>query len=182
MEFPDDRLHSGFRIEDILSEDFDTPDLFAFDLMRDPDEDLTEDERRPFIQRIATMTMVDRLLLALRGNKEARTFLIKSPSKMIQDCVLRNPRITPREIADAVKERSTSQNVIATICRNREWVRSYEIAFNLLWHPKTPMAFVVRHIGRLNAKDLHRLAHSRQVPATTAQQAKRLLNRRPGAK
>ncbi|MCB1153942.1 HEAT repeat domain-containing protein [bacterium] len=176
---PDDRLHPCFNIADLMNPEFDAPELFASDLIDDP-ENVGEAEKTSMMKRILSMNFVDRLLLALKGNSEARRILIKSPSKTIQDCVMRNNKLTTNEIRDFARERSSSQNVIEAICRNREWTSNYEILNALCWHPKTPRAHVARLIQRLQLRDLLQLTRSKMVPAQTASQARALLLRRGG--
>jgi len=178
LEFPDDRLHPGFRITDLLNEEFDTPELFAMDLMREPEKDGGKEVPRSLQQRLLKMAMVDRLLLALHGNIEARRFLIRSTNKMVQDCVLRNPKFTIREAIELDKDRDSPQNVIETICLNREWTRNYQVALRLSRHPKTPLRFAIRFLNRLTVKDIARISKSKQVPQAAAQQARAILRHR----
>lgn len=173
-------LHPGFRIEDLLSPEFDVAELFAADLVGDAkDAEEPKAKRDQSLHaRIARMAFVDRLLLALKGNAEARRFLVKSPNKTIQDCVLRNPRLSTQEIVEMARERSTSANVILSICRSREWSRFYEVALQLCWHPKTPVRYAVQFLSRLTPRDLEKLGGSKMVPTATAAQARNLLRRR----
>jgi len=181
LMFPDERLHPCVRPADLLGPDFDVADLFADELIQEPDEKAPDDrrvEKIPVIQRLARLSMVDKLLLAMRGNEEARKVLIRNPNKIIQEGVLQNPRIKVSEIVEAVKERSTSQAVIDRICNNREWTRYYEVMHLLCWNPKTPMRFIYRALGVLSAKDLRKLASSHNVAGLTRQQAFKMLQRR----
>jgi len=174
----DDRLFGGFRFEDVLSEEFDTDELFADDLIREPDAELDDQKRRSMLQRITKMAMVDRILLAMRGNSAARRVMVKSGNKIIRDCVMRNPRVSTQEILEWAKERSTPQDIIETIARNREWSRNYQIMTALCWHPKTPTVYVLRVRGTLSLQDLKKLGDSKMVPGATAQQARSALRRR----
>jgi hypothetical protein len=174
FSMPDDRLHPGFRVSDLLNSEFDDEGIFSLDLMKDADTPLEADEKGPLVQRIGQMNMVDRMLLALHGNAEARQFLIRTPNKMIQECVMRNPKITTREIVGLTKEKSTSQNVLDSISRNREWTRNYEIIHQLCWNPKTTNSYILRFLPRLNLKDIRKLSKSKMVAQFTANQARNL--------
>ncbi len=174
FEMVDDRLHPGFRVSDILNPEFDADELFSKDMMKDSQKELDPEIKAPLFQRIGRMSMVDRMLLALHGNGEARQFLVKSPNKMIQECVMRNPRITIREVLALAKEKSTPQNVVDIICRNREWTRYYEVINQLCWNPKTASQYVLRFLPRLNLKDIRRLAGSKMIAQFTAIQARNL--------
>jgi hypothetical protein len=122
--------------------------------------------------------MVDKLLLAMRGNLEARNMLIRNPNKIIQEAVLDNPRISAREVLELAKERTTGQTVIEKIANNREWTRSLEVTRALCWNPKTPARFIFHALPLLGRKDLRRLAASKNVAGFTRQQARGLLARR----
>lgn len=184
MVFPDERLHPCVRLGDLAGAEFDSDLLFADDLMHEPDDDdgtaegPSEQQARTMMARIARMKMIDKLLLAMRGNAEARKILIKNPNRLIQEGVLQNPRVRVREVIEAVKERSTSQNVVERICNNREWTRYYEVCHQLCWHPKTPARMVFRYLSKLNFKDLNKIARSRNVPGATRNQALKMAQRR----
>jgi hypothetical protein len=187
LVMPEERLHPCVRLSDLAKVDFDTDLLFADDLVEEePEPEIGDAEAeealkkrtRSMMSRITQMSMVDKLLLGMRGNNEARKILIKNSNKIIQEAVLQNPRITIREIVSAVKEKSTPQSVIERVCYNREWTRYYEVAHQLCWHPKTPMRYVFRALAQLQVKDVEKLAHSRAVPGTTRSQAAATLRRR----
>jgi hypothetical protein len=178
LQLLDDRLHPCVRLPELLSEELNVDELFADDLLEEPEKELDESQRTPMLQRVARMNMVDKLLLAMRGNSEARRLLIRNPNKLIQEAVLDNPRIAVKEVIDVVKERSTPQNVVERVCNNREWTRYYEVTLELCWHPKTPARFIFRALGTLMVKDLKRLSDSRNVPGFTRQQARYMLQRR----
>ena len=44
------------------------------------------------------MSAAQKIALALKGNREARTALIRDSNRMISASVLKNPRITDREV------------------------------------------------------------------------------------
>lgn len=178
LEIPDERIHPCVRLPDLLTLDLPFDEMFADDLVQEPEQKLTDDRRTPLLKRIAKLTMVDKMLLAMRGNTETRRALIRNPNKLVQESVLQNQRLTITEIVEIVKERSMPQNVIDRICNNRDWTRYYEVQHQLCWHPKTPARFVFRALSMLNDKDLRKLAGSHNVPGFTRQQARSFLTRR----
>lgn len=178
MEIPDERIHPCVRLTDLLTLDLPFDEMFADDLVTEPEERLDDKKRIPLLKRIAKLTMVDKMLLAMRGNSETRHILIRNGNKLIQESVLQNPRLSINEVMELVKERSMPQNVIDRVCNNREWTRYYEVMHHLCWHPKTPARFIYRALSTLSDKDLKRLATSHNVPGFTRQQARSFLNRR----
>lgn len=177
LSVPDEMLHRCVRLTDLASDEFAIDGLFAADLLNDPEKPLDDEERVPILKRIAKLSMVDKLLLGLKGNTEARRVLIRSPNRLIQEAVLGNPRVTVAEVVMVVKERSTPQAVVQKIAGNREWVRHYELRRELCFSPKAPARFIYRSLPVLSPKDLKRLADSRSVPGYTRQMAKSLMAR-----
>jgi hypothetical protein len=178
LSVPDEDLHRCVRLPDLATADFDIEGLFADDLTAEPETALEEAKKVPLLRRIARMTIVDRILLARRGNSETRQILIRNPNKLIQESVLENPRITVGEIVHVIKERTTPQAILEKVARNREWLRNYDVTRSLCFNPKAPMRFVFRHISILASADLKRLGMSRNVAGFTRQMARNLLEQR----
>ena len=55
------------------------------------------EKKESFVARVRKMSVAERVKLALAGNKEARTILARDPVKLVQTCVLKNPRFTLEE-------------------------------------------------------------------------------------
>jgi len=140
--------------------------------------ELVNDEQPPppsLLQRIQSMTVAERIKLALRGNREARMVLFRDPNRLIRRFVLQNPRIGDDEIIALAKNRSADDELLRIIADNRELSKNYQIRFALVTNPKTPVALALRFIGSLGDRDVRALAKSKNVPNAVAAAAKRIV-------
>ena len=125
--------------------------------------------------RILNMGVHEKIKLALRGNKDARTILIREPIRLIRRCVLQNPRITDGEVIAIARNRSADEELLRMINDKREWVRNYQVRHALATNPKTALPIALRHVASLTEKDLRFIAKSKNVPHGVAIQARRIL-------
>ncbi len=130
---------------------------------------------RSLYGRILTMSIAEKLKLALRGNKDARAILIRDSSKLIRRFVMQNPRLSDAEVIAIARNRSSDDELLRVIIERREWMRNYQVRLALVTNPKTPLAVALRQLPTLGERDLRMLAKSRNVPQTVVAQARRLV-------
>ena len=130
---------------------------------------------RSLYAQILTMKIAEKLKLALRGNKDARSILIRDASKMIRRFVMHNPRISDTEVIAIARNRSSDEELLRIIVERREWMRNYQVRLALATNTQTPLAVALRQLPTLGERDLRMLAKSRNVPQTVVAQARRLL-------
>ncbi len=135
---------------------------------------------RSFLQSVQEMTVAERIKLALRGNREVRSILIRDPNRMIRWFVLQNPRMGDEEIIAIAKNRSADDELLRLIGESRDWTKNYQVRFSLVTNPKTPLTLSMRHLRSLNDRDMRALAKSKNVSATVANAAKRIVTQKPG--
>jgi hypothetical protein len=123
-------------------------------------------KRQTLLGQIAHMNVVQRLTLALKGNREARMILIKDPNKLVQRCVLQSPRLTDMEVEGFAKMTNLSEEVFRVISLTRKFMKSYVIMKNLVNNPKTPLDISLHLLPRLNANDLKLLTTNKNIPDT----------------
>jgi hypothetical protein len=123
-------------------------------------------KRETLLKQIAHMNVVQRLTLALKGNREARMILIKDPNKLVQRCVLQSPRLTDMEVEAFAKMTNLSEEVFRVISLTRKFIKSYVIMKNLVNNPKTPLDISLHLLPRLNANDLKLLTTNKNIPDT----------------
>ncbi|MEE9542671.1 MAG: hypothetical protein V3V95_02675, partial [Thermodesulfobacteriota bacterium] len=129
-------------------------------------------------QMIQSMTVGDKIKLALTGNKEARGTLLKQSNKVVSRSVVRNPRITEDEVVKITQTRSVADEILREIARNDEWLKSYPIKRGLAFNPKTPVQISLRLLAKLNVKDLATLSTSKGVPNVVAAAARKIVDRK----
>lgn len=132
------------------------------------------------LAQIKSMTLAERLKLALKGNRDARTLLLRDANRLVQRFVLQNPRITDEEIIAMAKNRNIDAEILNGVCRRKEWISNYQVRLALATNPKTPLAMAVRFVPTLLPRDLRALAKSKNVPAAVNGMAKRLVIDRGG--
>jgi hypothetical protein len=126
--------------------------------------EVTEEVRASIAQKIASMTVPQRVALALKGSREERALLIRDQNKLVALSVLSSPRITEVEIESIARMANLSDEILRIIGNTRAWVKNYRIALALVRNPKTPVAMSMNLLPRLNDKDMKLLSTDRNVP------------------
>ncbi len=142
------------------------------------DDGFNELDSTSLYQMIQHMSVGDKVKLALTGNKEARSTLIKQSNKVVSKSVVRNPRITEDEIVKITQTRSVPDELLREIARNDEWLKSYPIKRGLVFNPKTPVQVTLRLLSKLNVKDLALLSKSKGVPGIVVAGARKIVDRK----
>jgi hypothetical protein len=137
-------------------------------------------ERVSLIRRIMFMNTKDRIKLAMKGDREARSILIRDSNKIVCSAVVKNPRISEQEVENIASMRTVAEEVLRLIAMNRAWARSYSIIHNLVRNPRTPIPTVMNILPRIRTKDLHALTQNRNISEAARRQAYRLVGARSG--
>ena len=111
-------------------------------------------ERMPVFQQIALMSIKDRVMLAIKGTREARLILARDPNRMVAAAVMRNPR---------------------------GWTKSYAVIHNLVRNPRTPIAISLGFLNRIQTRDLRALSLNKNIPDVIRQTSNRLYIKRSGS-
>ena len=138
-------------------------------------------ERVSLIKRVMFMNVRDRMKLAMKGDREARSILIRDSNRIVATAVINNPRITDQEVENIAAMRTVADEVLRLIAAKPAWARSYSIIHNLVRNPRTPIPTVVSTLPRIRSKDLHNLTQNRNVSEAVRRQAMRLTQTRSGA-
>jgi hypothetical protein len=137
---------------------------------------LTEAEKLNLVQFISKLSIGGRIKLAMKGNKEARSILIRDSNKLIAIAVLKSPRITENEVAHYTTIKSLSEDVVRTISVNPAWTKNYGVKLGLCFHPKTPLQYSISGMKFLTLRDLQKLCRDKNIPGPLTKAAKQLLN------
>ena len=153
----------------------DVGELFAASEILDGEEfERAEDPViRSVYQKILTLSTARKAMLAMKGGREERAILIRDTNKVVALSVLKNPRLTEREVEAIAAMRNVSDEVLRAVGAGREWSKSYAIAANLVRNPRTPPGISTNFIPRLTNKDLKWLATDKNVPEIIRRNAKR---------
>ncbi len=143
----------------------------------DVGEEQREEKARDLLRRVQRMKVAEKIRLAMTGDKEARTLLVRDAGRLIQLAVIGNPRITDGEVVSIANSRNVDEEVLRRIANNREWMRHYQVRHALATNPKCPLPIAARLVQTLMAQDLKVISRSKSVPTGVAQAARRLIQR-----
>lgn len=135
-------------------------------------------KRQTLLQRLSRMRVVERVQLALKGNREERMTLIRDPCKVVQRAVLQSTRITDREVEAFAAMANLSEEVLRLIGKNRNFIKNYTIVKNLMNNPKSPLDITLHMLPTLTEKDLKMLTTNKNIPDTLRAMANRLQRQR----
>lgn len=137
-----------------------------------------EGERKAVFQQIALMSIKERVMLAIKGTREARMILVRDPNRVVACAVLRNPRLTDNEVEYISSIKTAPEDVLRQIGMNRAWTRSYTVIHNLVRNPRTPVALSLNFLNRIQARDLRNLASNKNIPDVIRTMANRMYLKR----
>ena len=135
-------------------------------------------DQHNLMSMVKSLTVFEKIKLALLGNKEARGILIRDRNKVVATAAIRNPKLTDSEVVAFSKSKEISEDVLRMIARNREWTKIYQVQVGLATNPKTPLIYSMKYVAYLKERDLRDLAKSRNVLPQINVQARRLLNQK----
>lgn len=160
-------------------------DIEAGDLSGEPDKPAEEEEPgeidsegEEFLSKYKMaqiMGIAEKIKMALSGDKEWRSILIKDANKLVSGSVIKNPRITEAEILTLLKSGVQNDEIMRLICANKEWVKNYQIRKALVDNPRTPPQNALRYLSTMGDKDLANYAKSKNVSSLISTQAKRMI-------
>ncbi|HYV04126.1 MAG TPA: hypothetical protein VFB82_06065 [Blastocatellia bacterium] len=155
-----------------------------FDVEQVVNEIATQDEgdlsvdRMPVFFQVAMMSVKERVMLAIKGTREARMILIRDPNKMVATAVLRNPRVSDTEVENIASMKSVAEDVLRLIGQNRAWTRAYPVIHNLVRNPRTPIATSLGFLNRIQSRDMRALSANKNIPDVIRSTAYRLFIKR----
>jgi len=138
--------------------------------------------RQTLLQRLAKMTVAQRVQYAIKGGSEARRTLIRDTNKVVQRAVLQSPRLTDQEVEAFASMSSLTDEILRLIAGNRVFRKNYTVVRNLVNNPKTPLDVSLHMLPMINGIDLKRLTTNKNVPETLRTTALKLQRTRADLK
>lgn len=129
---------------------------------------------------VASLSIPDRMKLAMKGTREQRQVLIRDPNKIVSAAVLSSPKLTGSEIESFARMANVAEDVLRTIGMNRSWTKNYSVIAALTRNPKTPPAISLNFVGRLNERDIKNICIDRNVPEALRLAARKFLVKAKG--
>jgi hypothetical protein len=135
--------------------------------------DMQEEERLSTIQKIARMTVAERVQTALKGNREERIILIRDANRIVSAAVLDSPKLSDSEVEAIALMKNVSQEVLRAVGAKREFAKNYTVIHNLAKNARTPIATSLGLLNRILTSDLRALARNKNVPEVLRKSAQR---------
>ncbi len=129
---------------------------------------------RSLYQQILQMPVPAKMELALKGNKEARSVLIRDNNKVVQESVLDSPKLTDGEVEAFARMRNLPPDLFRKMVRNADWMKRYAVIKGLIFNPKVPPGLALPLISRLMDLDLKLLVKDKNVRDVVRREAKKL--------
>lgn len=128
--------------------------------------------------RLVKMNIKEKVLCALKGTREERAILVNSRNRLVVRGVLGSPKLSDSEVEKFAGLRTVDAEVLRIVYRNPRWMRRYQVVWQLVSNPKTPVDLGIRLVNRLNIRDLKRIGSSRNVNPVIRRQAETFAQRR----
>ncbi len=125
-----------------------------------------EKERLSTLQKIAKLTVGERVKLAMTGSKEDRYILIRDGSRIVSSAVLASPKISDQEVETIAAMKNVQESVLRDIARSRKFLKSYSVVKNLVNNPRCPLDISLALMKNLLVPDLKALSLNKNVPET----------------
>ncbi len=130
-------------------------------------------ERLSTIQKIARMTVAERVQTALKGTREERVILIRDSNRLVASAVLDSPKLTDSEVEAISLMKNVSQEVLRVVGTKREFIKSYTVAHNLVKNSRTPIGTSLPLLNRMLITDMKALARNKNIPEVLRKTAQR---------
>lgn len=132
--------------------------------------------------RISKMSVAQRIMLAMKGNKECRDLLIRDSNRLVAVATVRSPMFTESEAITQAANKLAYDEVLRVILANREWMRKYPMKLTLVKNPKVPQGVSMRLLGSLREGDVRVLARDKNVPSSIQSMARKLVDKKSGGR
>jgi hypothetical protein len=140
---------------------------------------LSSDEQRgSALQKISKLDIKGRIQLAMKGNKEERSLLIRDGTKIVALAVLESPKITDGEVERYAGQKNVLEAVLRHIPMKRRFIKQYPVVRALTSNPRTPIDVSLGLIKHLLMQDLRHLSGNKEVSDTVRKLAMKMFRQK----
>jgi hypothetical protein len=118
------------------------------------------------VQKIAGLDVKGRIQVALKGNKEERSLLIRDGTKVVALAVLDAPKLSDGEVEKFASQKNVLEAVLRQIVLKRRFAKNYIVIRNLVSNPRTPIDLSLGLMKNLLIQDLKNISNNKEVPET----------------
>lgn len=122
--------------------------------------------RENAMQKISRLDVKGRIQLALKGNKEERSLLIRDGTKVVALAVLEAPKLSDGEVEKFASQKNVLESVLRQIPLKRRFMKNYKVVRNLVANPRTPLDLGLGLMKHLLSADLKNIGNNKDVSET----------------
>ena len=134
----------------------------------------TDPEHETLLQRIARLTVAQKVRRALMGSQEERLILIRDANRVVVRSVIQSPKLSDSEIEFFAAMRNVQEEVLRIIAKNRVFIKNPGVIRALVFNPRSPIDVSLPLIKLLKDRDLKLLTIDKNVPDAVRTSAVRL--------
>jgi hypothetical protein len=118
------------------------------------------------VQKINRLDVKGRIQLAMKGNKEERSILIRDGTKVVALAVLDAPKISDGEVERFALQKNVLEAVLRQIPLKRRFMKDYIVVRNLVANPRTPLDIGLGLMKHLQTQDLKNISANKEISET----------------
>ena len=122
--------------------------------------------RENTLQKINRLDVKGRIQLALKGNKEERSILIRDGTKVVALAVLDAPKLSDGEVEKFALQKNVLEAVLRQIPLKRRFMKNYFVVRNLVANPRTPLDLGLGLMKHLLPQDLKNISGNKEISET----------------
>jgi hypothetical protein len=131
-------------------------------------------QRDNTVQKINRLDVKGRIQLAMKGNKEERSILIRDGTKVVALAVLDAPKISDGEVEKYALQKNVLEAVLRQIPLKRRFMKNYIVVRNLVSNPRTPLDLGLGLMKHLQTQDLKNISANKEVSETVRKLAMKM--------
>jgi hypothetical protein len=131
-------------------------------------------ERISTLQKIARLTVGERIQLGMKGSREERFVLIRDGSKLVSAAVLESPKLTDQEVEMFAAMKNVQETVLRGIAGKRKFMKLYAVTRALVNNPRCPLDVSLPLMKNLLPADLKSVSMNKNVSDTLRKLANKM--------
>jgi bifunctional DNA-binding transcriptional regulator/antitoxin component of YhaV-PrlF toxin-antitoxin module len=134
----------------------------------------TNRSHETLLEKIARLTVPQKVRRALVGSQEERLILIRDSNRVVVRSVIQSPKLSDSEIESFAAMRNVQEEVLRGISKNRVFIKNPAVIRALVFNPRSPIDVSLPLIKLLKDRDLKLLTIDKNVPDAVRNSAVRL--------
>jgi hypothetical protein len=143
-----------------------------------PKKPQADPKRENALQKISHLDVKGRIQLALKGNKEERSLLVRDGTKVVALAVLEAPKLSDGEVEKFASQKNVLEAVLRQIPLKRRFMKNYKVVRNLVANPRTPLDLGLGLMKNLLVADLKNLSANKEVSETIRKLAMKMFKQK----